>query len=83
LELTLQNQLEEAFPSDTIEELRKGVRGGDVVQRVITRRNQVARILLWEAKRAKDWNSQWVGKLKDVRSFDGGDSVRIRLGTPI
>src|SRR4029077_4789832 len=65
LELTLQEDLEAAFPLDVIEEVRKGARGGDVIQRVMTRSGQVAGVLLWEAKRAKDWSPQWVIKLKE------------------
>jgi hypothetical protein len=65
LELTLERSLEQAFPLDTIEEVKKGVRGGDVVHRIRSRSGQVAGILLWEAKRARDWSAQWVAKLKD------------------
>ncbi|MFL6601931.1 MAG: DUF2130 domain-containing protein, partial [Steroidobacteraceae bacterium] len=40
LELTLEAALERVFPLDTIEEVKKGARGGDVVQRVMTRNGQ-------------------------------------------
>jgi hypothetical protein len=73
LELTLQEDLESAFPLDSIEEVRKGARGGDVIQRVITRSGQSAGIVLWEAKRAKDWSPQWVGKLKEDMRLVGAD----------
>jgi hypothetical protein len=73
LELTLQEDLEAAFPFDTIEEVRKGVRGGDVIQRVMTRAGQTAGVLLWEAKRAKDWSAQWIGKLKEDMRISGAD----------
>ncbi len=82
LELTLQEDLEEAFPLDVIEEVRKGARGGDVIQRVMTRGGQTAGILLWEAKRAKDWSAQWVGKLKDDVGRCGADvGVLVSIGT--
>ena len=64
LEISLQGDLEAAFPLDTIEEVRKGARGGDVIQRVMTRSGQVAGVILWEAKRAKDWSVQWPQKLQ-------------------
>jgi hypothetical protein len=73
LELTLQQDLESAFALDSIEEVRKGARGGDVIQRVMTRSGQVAGVLLWEAKRAKDWSPQWVTKLKDDMRAAGAD----------
>lgn len=73
LELTLESALERAFPLDTIEEVRKGVRGGDVIQRVLTRGGQRAGVLLWEAKRARDWSRDWTGKLKDDMRACGAD----------
>lgn len=82
LELTLQQDLEAAFPLDAIEEVRKGARGGDVIQRVLTRSGQTAGILLWEAKRAKDWSAQWIGKLKeDLRACGADVGVLVTLGT--
>jgi len=82
LELTLQEDLEEAFPLDVIEEVRKGARGGDVIQRIMTRGGQTAGILLWEAKRAKDWSAQWVGKLKEDVGRCGADvGVLVSIGT--
>ncbi|MBV8911142.1 MAG: DUF2130 domain-containing protein [Gammaproteobacteria bacterium] len=73
LELTLQQDLESTFTLDSVEEVRKGARGGDVVQRVMTRSGQVAGVLLWEAKRAKDWSPQWVTKLKEDMRAAGAD----------
>jgi hypothetical protein len=81
LELTLQEDLEAAFPLDSIEEVRKGARGGDVIQRVMTRNGQVAGVLLWEAKRAKDWSPQWVGKLKeDMRAACADVGILVSVG---
>jgi hypothetical protein len=82
LELTLQEDLEAAFPLDVIEEVRKGARGGDVIHRVMTRGGQVAGVLLWEAKRARDWSPQWPGKLKDDLRGCGADlGVLVSIGT--
>ncbi len=82
LELTLQADLESAFPLDVIEEVRKGARGGDVIQRVMTRSGQVAGVLLWEAKRARDWSQQWPGKLKDdVRGCGADLGILVSIGT--
>ncbi|HVN47003.1 MAG TPA: DUF2130 domain-containing protein [Steroidobacteraceae bacterium] len=81
LELTLQEDLENAFPLDSIEEVRKGARGGDVIQRVMTRSGQLAGVILWEAKRARDWSSQWVGKLKeDMRSSRADLGILVSVG---
>jgi hypothetical protein len=65
LELAIEEGLRRAFPLDTIEEVKKGQRGGDVLQHVMTRAGQTAGTILWETKRAKDWSVQWIPKLKD------------------
>ena len=65
LELAIEEGLRRAFPLDTIEEVKKGQRGGDVLQHVVTRTGQTAGTILWETKRAKDWSLQWIPKLKE------------------
>jgi hypothetical protein len=81
-ELTLQKDLEAAFALDSIEEVRKGARGGDIIQRVMTRSGQLAGVLLWEAKRAKDWSPQWVTKLKEDMRVAGADvGILVSVGT--
>jgi len=65
LELALEEGLRRTFPLDSIEEVKKGQRGGDVLQRVMTRTGQLAGVILWETKRAKDWSPQWTQKLKE------------------
>jgi len=65
-----------------IEEVRKGARGGDVIQRVMTRSGQSAGVLLWEAKRAKDWSPQWVAKLKeDMRAAGADVGILVSVGS--
>jgi hypothetical protein len=84
LELTLEAGLERTFPLDTIEEVKKGARGGDVIHRVMTRTGQSAGIVLWEAKRAKDWSAQWVSKLKeDMRGCGADIGVLVITGTAL
>src|SRR5262249_43980603 len=81
LELTLQEELEAAFALDAIEEVRKGARGGDGIQRVMTRSGQLGGVLLWEAKRAKDWSPQWVTKLKDdMRAAAADVGILVSVG---
>ena len=65
LELAIEESLRRAFPLDTIEEVKKGQRGGDLLHHVRTRTGQAAGIMLWETKRAKDWSAQWIPKLKE------------------
>jgi hypothetical protein len=73
LELLLEEQIAQAFPLDVIEEVKKGARGGDVVHRVMTRNEQQAGLILWEAKRAQNWSAQWPAKLKDDMRELGAD----------
>src|ERR1017187_8426149 len=80
-ELAIEENLRRAFPLDTIEEVKKGQRGGDVLQHVVTRTGQAAGTILWETKRAKDWSAQWILKLKeDMRA--AGAAVGILVTTP-
>jgi hypothetical protein len=73
LELALEEQLRQAFPVDAFEQVRKGVRGADLVQRVTTRTLQVAGTILWEAKRAREWGRDWPAKLKQDMRAAGAD----------
>ena len=81
LELAIEENLRRAFPFDTIEEVKKGQRGGDVLQHVVTRSGQAAGTMLWETKRARDWSPQWTAKLKeDMRACNA--AVGILVTTP-
>jgi hypothetical protein len=84
LELAIEEGLRRSFPLDTIEEVKKGQRGGDVLQRVMTRTGQAAGIILWETKRAKDWSPQWIPKLReDMRGCGAEVGVLITMPTAI
>ena len=67
LEIEIEQQLLAEFPTDDIEEIKKGARGADIKQTVKTSSLQKAGLLLWETKNGK-WQPAWVGKFKnDVR----------------
>lgn len=65
LELEVEQSLTTTFFHDQIEEVKKGVRGADVIQTVRTATGQVAGKIIWEAKRAENWSDKWLQKLKD------------------
>ncbi|MFW3146338.1 MAG: DUF2130 domain-containing protein [Thermoplasmatota archaeon] len=65
LELELEEELARSFPFDDIEEVKKGVRGADILQKVRTNTGFHCGTILWETKRAKDWSAKWISKLKD------------------
>ena len=80
LELILEEDLAAAFPFDVVSEVRKGVRGADACQRVVTRSGQEAGTILWEAKRAQKWSAQWPAKLRaDMR--EAGAEVGVIVTT--
>jgi hypothetical protein len=72
-ELLLEQILRESFPFDAIEEVGKGVEGADCVQVV---RNSIGRDcgkIIYESKRTKGWNNNWVDKLKNDMRSKGAD----------
>lgn len=64
LELELEGRLRAAFVFDEITEIKKGQRGADATQRVRTPSGFDCGIILWEAKRARNWSADWPEKLK-------------------
>jgi hypothetical protein len=67
-ELAIEEWLASQFPLDSIEEIKKGVRGGDCIQVVNTRTLQNCGIIYYESKRTKDFQPSWIEKFKaDIR----------------
>ncbi len=68
-ELLLEEILHEHFPFDTIEEVGKGVEGADCILIVKNSKGLECGKIIFESKRAKAWNNNWLDKLKnDMRS---------------
>jgi hypothetical protein len=65
LELELESLLRNRFPRDLIEPVAKGECGGDVLHRVLGAAGQACGTILWESKRTKGWNDNWLAKLRD------------------
>lgn len=67
-ELAIEEWLASQFPLDSIEEIKKGARGGDCVQIVNTRTLQNCGTIYYESKRTKDFQPSWIEKFKaDIR----------------
>lgn len=67
-ELAIEEWLAVQFPLDTIEEIKKGARGGDCIQIVNTRTRQNCGKIYYESKRTKDFQPSWIEKFKaDMR----------------
>lgn len=68
-ELAIEEWLATNFPLDTIEEIKKGARGGDCIQIVHTRTEQNCGSIYYESKRTKDFQPSWIEKFKaDIRT---------------
>lgn len=64
LEVDFGAALQQAFPQDTIEPVKAGARGGDILQRVLGNMGRPVGTLLWETKRAQSWGADWCAKAK-------------------
>jgi hypothetical protein len=62
-EIELEKVLRERFPRDEIESVKSGVRGADIVQKVISDSGQLCGTILWESKRVRHWSDRWIDKL--------------------
>ena len=82
LELDFENLLESTFSDDEIVPIGKGVRGGDIIQKVKGRSGRVAGVILWETKRAK-WTPRWINKLReDARKESATFAVLLSTNLP-
>ncbi len=73
LELELEGALRSAFPFDTIEAVKKGAHGADILQRVHNQAGQLCGTIIWEAKRTESWSDKWLQKLKDDQMREGAE----------
>ncbi len=75
-ELAIEEWLAAQFPLDSIDEIKKGARGGDCIQVVNTRSRQNCGTIYYESKRTKDFQPTWIEKFKaDIR--DKGASIGV------
>ena len=77
-ELEFEKLLEEHYRNDKIIEVKKGVRGGDIIQEVWDSRGNMVGKILWELKNTKNWSEGWVDKLRDdQRSCNADEAILI------
>lgn len=72
-ELAIEEWLINKFPLDTIEEIKKGARGGDCIQIVNTHTRQNCGKIYYESKRTKDFQAGWIEKFKADMREKGAD----------
>lgn len=80
LELELEGMLRQSYPFDEVTEVKKGARGADVVQLVRLRSGSDCGKIIWEAKRAENWSSAWVTKLKEDQQ-EAGAEIAVLVST--
>ena len=73
LETWLKQQLQTAFPLDSIEDVNKGQRGADLVQQVVNARGQRCGVVIWETKNAQNWSKGWLDKIHGDAERVGAD----------
>ncbi len=82
LELELEQRLREEFPLDQIEEVKKGQRGADIIQRVRNLSATQCGVILWETKNGK-WQPAWIAKFKaDIRDANADIGILVSHETP-
>ncbi|PHS22803.1 MAG: hypothetical protein COA83_11120 [Methylophaga sp.] len=73
LELEVESLLQQAYPLDIIEPVKKGARGADVIHHVKLRSGTLCGKIIWETKRAENWSNNWIPKLKEDLQRENGD----------
>ncbi|MGL2729049.1 DUF2130 domain-containing protein [Helicobacter pylori] len=82
-ELAIEEFLRQKFPLDSVEEIKKGQRGGDCIQVVHTREFQNCGRIYYESKRTKEFQKTWVEKLKsDMREIGADVGVIVSEALP-
>lgn len=82
-ELMLESLLQTTFPFDKIEEVGKGVRGADCIQTVRNQFGNEAGKIIYESKRTKDFQNDWIEKLKnDMRNLSADVAIIVTQALP-
>ncbi len=82
-ELALEEMLRSNFPFDAISEVGKGVRGADCIQTVRNQFGQECGKIIYESKRTKGFEKEWIEKLKaDMRSQGADVAVLVTQTMP-
>lgn len=83
LELELEELLKAEFPHDEIIPVPTGVTGADVIQKVKDRSGRLCGQIVWETKKTKSWNENWIQKLKnDQRAIKADLAVIVSVILP-
>ena len=67
-ELVLEDKLQEFFPNDKIEAIKKGQKGADVIQYIFNYKGEESGSILYESKNTAVFKEEWIKKLKEDQS---------------
>lgn len=82
-ELAIEQWLTTQFPLDSIEEIKKGQKGGDCIQTVNSYQRPNCGIIYYESKRTKEFSQTWVEKFKaDMRDKNADIGVLVTEAMP-
>lgn len=82
-EVQLEEDLRRTFAVDRILPVPKGEAGGDVLHLVVTPNGSAAGSILWESKRTKHWNEDWLAKVRaDQRKASADVAVIVTRALP-
>jgi hypothetical protein len=65
LEVDLFDTLSQAFPTDDLVRVKKGQKGGDLIQTVRNTSGVVCGLIKWESKHTQNWSATWLLKLRE------------------
>ncbi|MGX5173225.1 DUF2130 domain-containing protein [Aliikangiella sp. IMCC44653] len=82
-ELAIEQWLQEQFPLDIIDEIKKGARGADCLQIVNTRNRKNCGSIYYESKRTQNFSPSWIEKFKnDIREKGADIGVLVTEAMP-
>jgi len=82
-ELAIEKFLQESFPTDTIQEVKKGAKGADCLQIVNSAGFENCGRIYYESKRTKDFQRSWLNKFKtDMRQANAHFGVLVTDNLP-
>ena len=82
-ELAIEDWLDNNFPLDTIQEIKKGARGADCLQIINTTTTQNCGTIYYESKRTKAFSAGWIEKFKnDIRDRGANIGVLVTEAMP-
>ncbi len=83
LEISLEDILRQTFPFDKFEEVKKGQKGADILQRVRNQSSKLCGSILIESKNTKNFDNAWISKLrKDQQDAKADIAVIITVALP-